>query len=504
MKRMKKTILNICAVAVSAVLLASCNLDLFPNSAIAYDEDGQLIQTASNLKSFENGILASYRSYQNGEFYMTEEVQLDGFNATIDFGNNYGGVHKTDHNFTATDYYVEDYWSYSYSAIKDYNIMIAACDNVPEAIAADARIVKGEAFFFRAATYLNLARHFAKAYNASSAATDLCVPLVLVYNQSEKPARATVKAVYDQIKADLDSAAVILAGVAGKAGSNKPTIDAVNAMYARYYLDVADNSNAAVYAHKVIDSGNYTLAANAADMAKEYVDDAGKEAILQLFISLTEFTGNAFDIWTLATADKVYTEIFRPYYIPTKTLMDLYEATDLRLASWFDNSVYVLLSGSYYTGQFYTFTKFRGNPALTSSPIRNGRQAPKPFKIGEMYLIAAEAELASNPTAAKADLNALQIARGATSTDATIANVRNEWFKETVGEGLRLSCLKRWGLGFNGRPGQTGAVAASILQTGEVFTGKVLAADSNFLLWPIPSHEMKVNKNLVQNPGYVE
>ena len=142
MKRMKKTILNICAVAVSAVLLASCNLDLFPNSAIAYDEDGQLIQTASNLKSFENGILASYRSYQNGEFYMTEEVQLDGFNATIDFGNNYGGVHKTDHNFTATDYYVEDYWSYSYSAIKDYNIMIAACDNVPEAIAADARIVK--------------------------------------------------------------------------------------------------------------------------------------------------------------------------------------------------------------------------------------------------------------------------------------------------------------------------------------------------------------------------
>ena len=52
--------------------------------------------------------------------------------------------------------------------------------------------------------------------------------------------------------------------------------------------------------YKVIDSGNYTLAANAADMAKEYVDDAGKEAILQLFISLTEFTGNAFDIWTLA------------------------------------------------------------------------------------------------------------------------------------------------------------------------------------------------------------
>lgn len=497
---MKTSILKTFAVAVSAVLLASCNLDLYPNSAIAYDEGGQLIQTQSNLTSLENGILSSYRSYQNGEFYMTEEIMLDAFNATVDFGNNYGAIHKTDYNFTPSDYYVEDYWEYSYSAIKDYNIIIASADNVPESLKKNAQVVKGEAYFFRAATYLNLARHFGKAYNAASAATDLCVPLITSYNMNEKPARATVQKVYDQIKADLDSAAVKLAGVAGKPLSQKPTIDAVNALYARYFIDIADNANAAIYAHKVIDPGTYELANDAAGMKDVYVDDKGKEAILQMAISLTEFTGNAFSVWTQASSHDTYTEIFAPLYIPTATTVDAYETTDIRFAAWFDNTVTVRLAGGYYTGDFYTFTKFRGNPALVSSPIRNARQAPKPFKISEMYLIAAEAELVTDPAAAKTDLNALQTARGATATAATTATVQAEWAKEMIGEGLRMSCLKRWGIGFNGRPAQSGAI--NLVQQGESFNNKVFAATSTFFQWPIPSHEMKINKNLEQNPGY--
>ncbi len=501
MKRMKTSILNLCAVALGVAAVSSCDLDLFPNNAIAYDEGGQLIQTSSNLTSLENGILSSYRSYQNGEFYMTEELMLDGFNATIDFGNNYGGVHTTDYNFTSSDYYVEDYWSYSYSAIKNYNILIAAAGNVPESLAARARTAKGEAYFFRAATYLNLARHFGKAYSSTSS-TDLCVPLVLTYNQNERPARATVADVYAQIKTDLDSAAVILEGVSGSVRAQKPTIDAVNALYARYYIDVKDAANAALYAHKVIDTHTYTLASTADEMEDEYVNDEGTEAILQMYISLTEFTGNAFNVWTLATSNDTYGEVFRPYYLPTKTLVDLYEQSDLRLAAWYDNTVPVQLAGSYYTGDFYTFVKFRGNPSLTSSPIRNGRQAPKPFKIGEMYLIAAEAELTTDATAARADLNALQTARGATPTQANETTVRNEWFKETVGEGLRQSCLKRWGIGFNGRPGQDGALV--VLQSGDSFTGKVFDASSFYFQWPIPSHETKINSNLVQNEGYAE
>lgn len=75
-------------------------------------------------------------------------------------------------------------------------------------------------------------------------------------------------------------------------------------------------------------------------MEDEYVNDEGKESIMQMYVSLTEFTGNAFDVLTLATSNDVYGEVFRPYYLPSRTLVDLYEQTDLRLAAWYDNTEY--------------------------------------------------------------------------------------------------------------------------------------------------------------------
>jgi hypothetical protein len=338
-------------------MLVSCDLDLVPNSSIAYEEGGVLIQTQSNLTSLENGLLSSFRARQNGRYVEAAEFQFDYYNATVDYGNNYGAIHKTDYNFTSGDYDVEAMWADNYSSIKNYNIFIAASENVDESLKAKVDVVKGEAYFFRAWSYLQLARHFGKQYS-SSASTDLCVPLVLVYDQSEQPARATVAEVYAQIKSDLDQAASLLAGVKGAVRSKKPTIDAVNALYARYFLDIADYSNAASYAHKVIDTGTYKMAATAEDMTKEYVNDNGTEPIMQLAISLTEFTGNTLNDWTLCQSDANYGEAFRSYYIPTQTLIDSYEPGDLRLGAWVQNSPAVMMAGSYLvleTPAFYTF-----------------------------------------------------------------------------------------------------------------------------------------------------
>ncbi|MBQ6576406.1 MAG: RagB/SusD family nutrient uptake outer membrane protein [Bacteroidales bacterium] len=505
---MKINIIRLLAATVSLSMLASCNLDLYPISAVAYDEDATLIENKTNLSAIENGILSSYRGLQNGDNMIVEELMFNGFNATVDFGNNYGAIHKTDYNFTSSDYDVEDFWSGSYTAIKNFNIAIAntAEDKLDESLVKDAKVVQGEAYFFRAATYLQLARHFGKAYSKANESTP-CVPLVLAYDQNELPARATVGEVYAAIKADLDQAATLLAGVAGAARSIKPTIDAVNALYARYYLDVQDYSNAASYAHKVIDTKKYTLASTAEEMEDVYIYDKGSEAIYQGAIKMSEFTGNTITAFTLENTDSQYGIVFRPYYLPSKTLIDLYDEDDLRLKKWFDDTTAVALSGNYFNTDkdnpdFYVFTKYRGNWDLTTSEVNlNGRSAPKPFKISEMYLIAAEAELQSgNSNAAKADLNAIQIARGATTSDATMTNVQNEWFKETVGEGLRLSCMKRWGTGFNGRPNQTGA--DNIVQQGDAFLSKNFAKDDYHFQWPIPAHEMNINKNLVQNEGF--
>jgi hypothetical protein len=510
---MKKIYKYLLVLALGGFSLTSCNMDVTPTTAISFESGDtlNLISNQDNLEKMENGILSSFRGCQYGEYTETEEVQCDGFNATVDYGNNYGGVHRCDQDFTSGDYYVQDMWSVNYGAIKNYNVYLSALSvyNPTDAkVQAEAKVCAGEAHFFRAWSYLQLIRHFAKAYGPSST-SDLGVPIVLTYNQNAKPARNTVAEVYAQIKKDLDEAATDLAGEAGAIRSEKPTIDAVNALMARYYLDTKNYTQAAIYAEKVISSAaGYTLAASNDAMTKEYYNDNGTEPIMQLFASLSENGSGTNDIYTLMAYYGGFAShggglYYNSYFLPSQKLLDLYEDNDLRLSNWFDAYYISYLGGAAYVGKYYTFVKYFGNPDLNDDGVPNGRQKVKPFMIGEMYLIAAEANFqAGNVTAAKTALNTLQGARGATKTEATLQNIKDEWFKETVGEGLRLSCLKRWGDGFTGRAGQPGALAKGVINTGASFTEKSLTADSKYFVWPIPSYELKVNENLVQNYGW--
>lgn len=482
-------------------MLSSCDLNLLPTTSIAYEEGSELFLTKNDVAAFQNGVMASYRALQYGVYTQTTEVQCDGFNATIDYGNNYGAIHRCDQTLTPGDYDTEAMWENHYAAIKNYNIAIANADNVADDLKASASVLKGIALFCRASSYITLTRHFANAYNPSSAATDLSVPLVLKYDQLEKPARATVKAVYDQIIADLEEAEVLLANVPGKVRSQLPTVDAVKALKARYYLDVKDYTNAAETAESVISSAaGYRLASSAEEMVVEYTNDEGTEPIIQLFASISEGAkGNT--IFTSVGNDDKVGKYFSPYFIPSSLLVNAYDANDLRFATWFTNSLYpVRMSGSYYEG-VYVFTKYLDNPALHSGSIETGAHAAKPLLISEMYLIAAEAYAqAGNTAAAKTVLNQLQILRGAVPTDGSLESVKKEWFRETVGEGLRLACIKRWGDGLAVRKAQPGV--DYLIMTGPYYNERSLAANNHTLNWPIPSYELKLNANLVQNPGY--
>ena len=497
-----KNILKYFIVGGAAVtMLSSCDLNLLPTTSIAYEEGGELFLTENDVTAFQNGVMASYRGLQYGVFTQTSEVQCDGFNATIDYGNNYGAVHRCDNSFTPGEYDTEDMWANHYSAIKNYNIAIANADNVKDELKASASVLKGIALFCRASSYITLTRHFGNAYNPSTAATDLSVPLVLKYDQLEKPARATVKAVYDQIIADLEEAEALLANVPGQVRALLPTVDAVKALKARYYLDVQDYTNAAETAEAVLASAaGYKLASTPEEMVAEYTNDAGTEPIVQLFASISEGAkGNT--LFAPVANDEKVGKYFSPYFIPSSLLVNAYDATDLRFATWFTNSLYpVKMSGSFYEG-VYVFTKYLDNPALHTGGVETGAHAAKPLLISEMYLIAAEAYAkAGNTSAAQTVLNVLQASRGASLTSGTMENIKNEWFRETVGEGLRLACIKRWGDGLAVRAEQSGV--QNLIMTGEYYNQRALSADSHFLNWPVPSYEMKLNENLVQNPGY--
>ena len=504
---MKKSFKILAAGAVLA-LAASCNLDLVPKGSITYAPGQQLINSESDLNAFEANILSCFRALDYGDFDVVSDVMVDYFNATVDFANNYGGIHRTDETFTAGDYDTEYNWQYPYSYIKNFNILIEGAQEVPDGLQAKAAIARGEAYTARAFAYLHLVRHFAKPYSAS-AGTDLGVPVVTVYEQTARPERSSVADVYAQIKSDLDSAAVLLAGVSGSVRAQKPTIDAVNALYARYYLDIKDYGNAAASAMKVINTGKYAVSATAEEMEAEWINDNGTEPILQFFATQAEGT-RTHGAYTNMSKDPEHGVYVRPYFIPTKKLVDAYEEGDLRLAQWFNSGKYPSFHSSKYYNedefQYYTFAKYTGNPALvTDATLPNSYNACKPLLISEMYLIAAEAYLAAgNPTEAKAQLNVLQTRRGAAATDATESTIRDEWFRETVGEGLRMSCLKRWGIGYSGREPQEGAEAAMVVSNvgSPSYTAKSMPAGDFHFQWPIPTYELQTNLNLVQNEGY--
>ena len=501
--KMKNIIKNILVGGMAATMLVSCDLNLVPTTAIVYEEGKPLFLQESDVTAFQNGVLASYRSVQYGSYTQSTEVMCDGFNATIGFGNNYGSVHRADYTFTPSDEYAESMWANHYIAIKNYNIAIANADLVAED--ADFKpasdVLKGIALFARASSYITLARHFGNAYNPATAATDLCVPLVLVYDQLEKPARASVKDVYDQIIVDLEEAEVLLANIPGAVRSQIPTVDAVKALKARYYLDVQEYALAYEAAEAVIASeAGYALANSAETMLAEYTNDAGTEPIVQLFASTTEGAkGNT--LYTLVNTGSEVAKYFGSYYVPTAKLVNAYSQSDLRFTTWFTNSMYpVFSSGNYYEGA-YVFIKYLDNPALHAGDVETGAHAAKPLLISEMYLIAAEAYAMDKKEAeAKAVLNELQAARLAPHTDGSMASIKNEWFRETVGEGHRMACLKRWGEGVAARTPQ--AAAQEFVQTGPAYTERVLDADTHVFNWPVPTYEMKINKNLVQNPGY--
>lgn len=518
---MKKTINYILAAFSAVVLVSSCNLDLFPNGSISYDENGALFTSEKELTYFENGLYTSYRSGFYGEYSITEEVMTDGFNASADFGNNYGSPHRVDEDFNPSNYEIRDYWSNRYSAIKNYNVFISGVENLPEdykALGAKAQKVKGEAYFFRASAYLDLIRHYSPVYDAATASAENSgVPLVLVYDQNEKPFRATVQEVYDQIKKDLDSAAVNLAGVAGAKASQKITIDAVNALYARYYLDVKDYSNAAAKAQEVIASkAGYALSSSVKEFQAEYLNDKGSEPIVQLYASKTENGSGTNSLYTfMATStdvkDNENNRYFnKPYYFPSQKLLDLYELSDLRYVCWFTVGGQNNLTGEKYPTFIINdykydvtiFTKYLGNPDLTSSAALNARQHVKPLLIGEMYLIAAEAYFrGGNETAAIEVLNALQTKRGATpAANVSETVLYNEWLKETIGEGLRLNTVKRFGNGYTVRTAQP--AAKDLIMDGENYQNKSLQPTDYHLNWPVPTNDIQTNPNLVQNAGY--
>ncbi|MBD1428221.1 RagB/SusD family nutrient uptake outer membrane protein [Sphingobacterium litopenaei] len=481
-------------------VLSSCDLDLYPYDVI---ETSQSFNSVGDAKNWSERLHADLRGRVYGHYIMSTDIQSDQLNATADYGNNYGDVHRW--TLLSDNYQIRDYYQGYYSALNNVNMTIEGFKNITPKDDTETKALKeytGVAHFARAYYYFMLNIRFAKAYNASSASTDLSVPLVLVPDINATPARSTVKEVYDQILSDISIAKTNLAEKAGATNAKQINLDVVIALESRVKLYMQDWNGAKQAAETLINSGKYNLYTTAEGVKNMWHNDAGNEVIFAPFVSINEGpnVNNIYIGWNAGTSR------YTPMYLPSQWIIDSYSDSDFRKGAYFLTSpkVYMASKGKEFTGTIVN--KYPGNPALRNAgAVTNYAHSPKVFRIAEAYLNAAEASFrALNEGVARTHLNTLRASRGLTALASTVSGtallneIKLERLREFAFEGFRLEDLKRWGDGFTRRNPQD----TEMLQTGADFTTKSVSANDDKITWGIPDRDVVANPNIVQNPGW--
>lgn len=495
---MKNIKIGLIAGAMALSIFTSCKkLDLFPYSNIA---TSQSFETIRDAKAWNVGLYSAFRGRVNGGYMFPQDVFGDQLNASLDFGNRNGAPHRWE--IFPADGVFSGPWNGLYGAIANINTAIVGFEGIPTASAAEAADLaryKGDNYLARAFYYHQLVLRFAKPYNPTTAATDLAVPIITKFDVTALPARNTVKQVYDQILADINAARPLLASTAGVKGSNKFTIDILTALEARVKLSMQDWAGAYTAANSLITGGKYSLTTTAAAFKDLWHVDGNQEAIMQMSANnSTEVTvTNGGSYLGLITATKRW----QPDFIPSQWVIDMYSDNDNRKATYFEKKD-LTIQGLNYNG-IWLVNKYPGNPALFTAANTNYAHAFKVFNIGEMYLIAAEAAFRQpNEGNALTALNALRTARGLATVSSTgaalLQDIKDERFRELAFEGTRLWDLKRWGDGFTRHDPQN----VNIINVGPTYTGLTIAPNNPKFQWALPSADISVNPNLVQNPGW--
>lgn len=491
--------------ALVATGFTSCELDQYPDTSLVTEESWQ---KPSDATSYNNGILAYFRSLSDGATSVAE-VQADLFdlrNTAVDYIQVYNWT------YTNSLFDGDGLWSGSYTAIANANNVINNIDKIQatdEATKKELAHYKGNAYLLRAYALSNMAPRYCKEYvSDDNAKTVNGLPLLTEVDVNKKPGRSSLYDTYQFIMADLKQARQLM-NDAENTDYTTLSSNVAEALEARVLLRMGKYQDALDTVADLLQ--RYQLTTDAEKYAKMWKDDVadfGTELIYEPQMTPNDrssFYGQ-FEDYDDASG------LWNPNYIPTQGLIDLYDDDDIRLNNFFraynDNAMGTpdynnpvkIMCGD-ITTKGVVLNKFPGNENLKKSGDATVfYNMPKPFRVAELYLIGAEASYRLNGTDGNF-LKTLREARGLTSplpTGAPLFNmIKDEWTREFVGENFRLDNLKRWGDGFT-------RMAPQELEEGSFSntcptTGFTIAPDDQRWIWEIPSQELQANTNIERN-----
>jgi|SRR5665647_504240 len=384
---------------------------------------------------------------------------------------------------------IQETWTMHYKAITVANIALARIPAIQMDAVLRTRLIN-EAHFLRGLLYFDMVRMFGK------------IPLVLQENEPLTPEPASVDDIYNQIIADLVAAEDLPDNYPPGAGRGRATKGAAKAILAKVYLTLGKWQECADLCKQIIDSNQYALWDDFADVFK-IANRGGKEAIFSVGFG---DAGGAIIFWE---AGQFNVRLLPPqlsvegvqnaqgWQLPTQNLYDSYDAADRRRAVTFitqiDNP-----NGSTTTIRPY-IQKYWDR---TAEPQGNGSTNDYPvIRYADVLLMYAEAsnELGNSSEAHKY----INMVRKRARFDGSVyrntvpdyVNLSQQEFRAAVLKERRLEFVaegQRW---FD-------LVRTKTLETLVPIAKPGITPSQKNYLYPIPQNEIDLNPNLVQNPGF--
>lgn len=509
-------------------MLTACDMNTVQQGVLD-DTEPLTFDYATNLRN--NVVYSNLRSMSVGGWVYNTEIQLDQF---VGMSNNGARGSNLSNGFlTSSTGAFSSHYASCYAVISRCNFFIPKCEEIIGSFSgAEAQEISryiAEAKFTRAFAYFFLLDHYCNTNDAQTKGdTSLGLQLVSFYeptgDSSKYPGRSSLKASIEFIQKDLTEAFDGLAEYEKtvsdencSAGAYYLSSYAVAALQARMNLVIGDYDNAVKKAQYVIGNTNYALA-EGDDYINMWYDENVNEIIFAPYVDKEEITDQeAFSIcqgYNYWWADPNQSD-----FIPTEE--SVYSLTEYSDTEGYINDIrfYAFLGGEPHdinveggVTRTYVFQKYPGNPLLDkSNPMYDN--TPKTFRLSEQYLILAEAAILAGQEGVSQDaidklVHARLIDPNATGKinlngSELLEFIRNERSKELMGEGFRLSDLRRWQQGFDRN--QPYELNPAVAETRSINDLQVVYSDNDFrFVWAIPQAEMNINPQLngQQNPGY--
>jgi starch-binding outer membrane protein, SusD/RagB family len=214
-------------------------LDVSPKGQILIKNtnDIRLLLDQVEADGNSDGIVFSFTN----DFYRSDDISIPSISATSIYPETINNFTWQENIYDASGW--DRDWMSCYSQIYVSNLILEEIDDLsgPE---SQKKLLAAEARVHRAWAYFILASLYCKPYNASTASSDLGLPLRLETTLTGSLKRVSLERIYEQIFSDLELAFDDLPEKTDKAYNHRPTKAGVYAILARIYLSIADYDRA--------------------------------------------------------------------------------------------------------------------------------------------------------------------------------------------------------------------------------------------------------------------